>query len=98
MLDLDIEKPMCGLLDVLHAFGFRGDGLLLLTQLQFLSLFFYNNCFASLPVSKCLLYMYINLEKVHMKTILSNNKYKTFNCSEEIKTSLIGNLLVTHFL
>ncbi len=46
---------MCGLLDVLHAFGFRGDGLSLLTQLQFLSLFFYNNCFASLPVSKCLL-------------------------------------------
>ncbi len=42
--------------------------------------------------------MYINLEKVHMKNILSNNKYKTFNCSEEIKTSLIGNLLVTHFL
>jgi hypothetical protein len=57
VLDLDIEKPMCGLLDVLHAFGFRGDGLLLLTQLQFLSLFFYNNCFASLPVSKCLLYI-----------------------------------------
>jgi len=37
-------------------------------------------------------------EKVDMKTILSKNKYKTFNCSEEIKTSLIDNLLVTHFL
>ncbi len=35
----------------------------------------------------------MNLEKVDMKTILSNNKYKTFNCSEEIKTSLIGNTL-----
>jgi hypothetical protein len=40
----------------------------------------------------------MNLEKVDIKTILSNNKYKTFNCSEEIKTELIGNLLVTHFL
>ncbi len=37
--------------------------------------------------------MYINLEKVDMKTILSNNKYKTFNCSEEIKTQLIGHTL-----
>jgi hypothetical protein len=35
----------------------------------------------------------MNLEKVHMKTILSNNKYKTFNCSEEIKTELIGDTL-----
>jgi hypothetical protein len=37
--------------------------------------------------------MYINLEKVHIKTILSNNKYKTFNCSEEIKTEIIGHTL-----
>ncbi len=35
----------------------------------------------------------MNLEKVSMKTILSNNKYKTFNCSEEIKTQLIGSTL-----
>jgi hypothetical protein len=33
-----------------------------------------------------------NLVKVDIKTILSNNKYKTFNCSEEIKTSLIGSV------
>jgi hypothetical protein len=37
--------------------------------------------------------MYINLEKVDMKTILSNNKYKTYNCSEEIRTQLIGHTL-----
>jgi hypothetical protein len=37
--------------------------------------------------------MYMNLEKFHMKIILSNNKYKSFNSSEEIKTELIGNTL-----
>jgi hypothetical protein len=38
-------------------------------------------------------YLYINLEKIHIKTVLSNDKYKTFNCTEEIKTSLIGHTL-----
>ncbi len=37
--------------------------------------------------------MYMNLEKVDIKSILSNNKYKTLNCSEEIKTELIGDTL-----
>jgi hypothetical protein len=35
----------------------------------------------------------MNLEKVDIKTILSNNKYKTFNCSEEIKSEPIGSTL-----
>jgi hypothetical protein len=49
--------------------------------------------FVSIKMHSNLKQLYMNLEKVDIKTILSKNKYKTFNCSEEIKTSLIDNTL-----